>query len=266
MADNDEAYMNDVLAKRTSVLDLLEKHPSCNLPFASLLQMLTPLKPRQYSISSSPRWSEEHCTITVALVEAPAWSGQGTFRGVASSYLAHARPGMKIAVTTRPSQGGFHPPDALKTPIIMIAAGTGIAPFRGFVQERAIRMVEEGPAAEALLFFGCDHPEVDFLYKDEFKVWEQEGVVKIRGAFFKAPEDEVTFVQHRLWKDRADVLRILDNGGHIYVCGDGKRMAPAVRETIGRIYQEQSHCAAEQIETWLTDLEKSMRYSQDVFA
>jgi cytochrome P450/NADPH-cytochrome P450 reductase len=268
LAQDAEAYAKEVLEKRVSVLDLLERFGSCDLPFGALLEMLPPLKPRQYSISSSPLWSAEHCTITVAVVTAPAWSGHGEYRGVASSYLAQARPGMKIAVMTRPSQAAFHLPEALATPIIMVAAGTGIAPFRGFLQERAIRAAEgsEGHAGEALLFFGCDHPDVDFLHKDELKAWEQEGIVKLHPAFCKAPDGDVTFVQHRLWKDRAEVMPLMDRGAHIYVCGDGRHMAPAVRETFGRIYQEHSGGSREQVEGWLAELEKGIRYSQDVFA
>ncbi len=266
LGEGGDAYLKEVLAKRVSVLDLLERFPSCNLPFVAFLQLLPPLTPRQYSISSSPRWSTEHCTITVAVVQSPAWSGQGTYLGAASTYLAHARPGMKIAVSTRPSQGGFHPPESLSTPMIMVAAGTGLAPFRGFLQERAIRAAEEGSSAPALLFFGCDHPDVDFLYRDELKQWEQAGIVQVRPAFFKAPDGDVSFVQHRLWKDRADVQALLDQGARIYVCGDGKHMAPAVRETFGRIHQEHSGASADQVEAWLADLDRSFRYTQDVFA
>jgi cytochrome P450 / NADPH-cytochrome P450 reductase len=264
-ADSD-IYTREILTKQVSVLDLLERFPSCDFPLAALLQLLSPLKPRQYSISSSPRWSETHCTITVAVVGAPARSGQGTYYGVASSYLARARPGMKIAVTTRPSQAAFHLPHDLATPIIMVAAGTGIAPFRGFVQERALRAAEEGPAGPALLFFGCNHPDIDFLYKDELSLWEQDGVVQVRPAFSETADAEVKFVQHRLWKDRAEVMALMDKGAHIYVCGDGRFMAPAVRETFGRMYQELSGAGAAQVDAWLADLEKSIRYSQDVFA
>ena len=199
-------------------------------------------------------------------MEAPAWSGQGTFRGVASSYLAQARPGMKIAVTTRPSQAGFHPPESLATPIIMVAAGTGLAPFRGFIQERALRVAEGVTPGEALLFFGCDHPDIDFLYKDELARWEEKGIVKVHPAFFKAPNGEITFVQHRLWHDRAEVMALIGKGARIYVCGDGKHMAPAVRDTFGRMYQEFSGGTEDQVEAWLSDLEKSIRYTQDVFS
>ena len=185
---------------------------------------------------------------------------------MASNYLAHAQPGMKIAITARSSQEAFHLPDSLATPIIMVAAGTGIAPFRGFIQERSIRATVEGPVGAAHLFFGCNHPDSDFLYHDELKQWEEQGVVHLHTAYFEAPDGDIKFVQHRLWSDRAEVLALLDQGAHIYVCGDGKYMAPAVRETFGRMHQERSGCSAEQVEAWLVDLEKSLRYSQDVFA
>jgi len=107
---DDATYEREILNKRVSVLDLLERYQSCGLPFAAFLQMLTPLKPRQYSISSSPLWSPDHCTLTLAVVDAPALSGQGHYYGVASTYMAQARPGTKVAMTVRPSNVAFHPP------------------------------------------------------------------------------------------------------------------------------------------------------------
>ncbi len=202
-------------------MDLLERYPSCALSFASFLQMLSPLKPRQYSISSSPLWSATHCTLTVAVLEAPAWSGQGEFQGVTSTYLARSRPGSKVAVATRASNAAFHMPESPDTPMIMTCAGTGIAPFRGFLQERAIRVGEGATLGPALLFFGCEYPDVDFLYKDELTEWAQSGVVSVRPAFSRAPDGDVKYVQDRLWKDRADVMALMNQGAHIYVCGDG---------------------------------------------
>lgn len=265
----DEIYTESVLNRRVSVLDLLEQHPSCSLSFASFLQMLAPLKPRQYSISSSPRWSPDHCTLTIAVVDAPALSGHGRYRGAASTYLANARPGTKVAVTTRPSNVAFHPPESLETPIIMVCAGTGIAPFRGFLQERAMRVAEaaEAKAGPALLFFGCDHPEIDFLYQDELAEWERQGIVRVRPAFSSAPQEGVVFVQDRLWKDRAEVVALVKQGAILFVCGDGRQMAPAVHDTCVRIYQEATHCTWEEAERWMTEMERTHgRYVADVFA
>jgi cytochrome P450/NADPH-cytochrome P450 reductase len=263
---SDPNYLGEVLGKRLSMLDLLERFPSCGLSLAEFLQSLPVLKPRQYSISSSPHWSEGHCSITVSVLDAPAWSGAGAYRGVASTYLARARPGMQIAVSVRPSQAGFHLPEDPAVPIIMLGAGTGMAPFRGFLQERAISAGPDQPFGEAHLFFGCNHPEVDFIYRDELRQWEANGLVKLHPAFHRIAEDGGEYVQHRLWADRAEIMPLMANGARIYVCGDGRQMAPAVRETFGRIRQEATGATGEQVEAWLLELEKSFRYTQDVFA
>ncbi|HEX2034302.1 MAG TPA: cytochrome P450, partial [Chloroflexota bacterium] len=294
LGGDDATYERDVLGNRVSVLDLLEQYQSCSLSFASFLQMLPALKPRQYSISSSPLWSADHCTLTVAIVDAPALSGRGRYQGVASTYLAHARPGTRLAVTVRPSQAAFHPPASLDTPMILVCAGSGLAPFRGFLQDRALRAAhtaeERGRAqanvqevgsatgqvsetdatpdvAPTLLFFGCNHPDVDFLYKDELTQWEQMGLVSVRPACTNAPDIGGKFVQDRLWRDRADVVELVKQGATLYLCGDGRRMAPAVHETCVRIYQEATGAAQEDAEAWMTEMERTRgRYVADVFA
>lgn len=267
-----ESYETQVLHKRVSVLDLLERFQSTSLPFASFLHMLPTLKPRQYSISSSPLWSKEHCTLTVAVVNSPAASGQGTYLGVASNYLARSRPGTKVAVTVRPSQAAFHPPEDLTLPLIMACAGTGLAPFYGFLQDRSIRVAQAGgmeasKAAPALLFFGCDHPDVDFLYKDQLAKWESEGLVKVYPAFTHAEQDGVRFVQHRLWKERAEVVELFKQGAVFFLCGDGQRMAPSVYQTCLGIYKEATGKSDDESAEWLDEMQRTHgRYVADVFA
>jgi cytochrome P450/NADPH-cytochrome P450 reductase len=238
------------------------------LAFGSFLQMLNPLTPRQYSISSSPRWSPDHVTVTVAVLEAPALSGVGRYQGAASTYLAGARAGTKVAVTVRPSNVAFHPPESLSTPVVMVCAGSGLAPFRGFLQDRALQAQEEGiRPAPALLFFGCDHPDVDYLYRDELAAWSAQGVVDVRPAFSGAPADDVTYVQDRLWADRAEVIELVRQGAVFFVCGDGRFMAPAVHDTCVRIYSEATGSTIEQAEAWMTEMElERARYVADVFA
>ncbi|MFC4943703.1 bifunctional cytochrome P450/NADPH--P450 reductase [Pseudonocardia sp. GCM10023141] len=268
LADDPDRHRDEILAHRVTVLDLLERYPACQLPFAAFLQLLTPLTPRQYSISSSPRWRDDHVTLTVAVLNAPALSGSGTYEGTASTYLAGARPGTKVAVTVRPSNLAFHPPAELTTPIVMICAGTGLAPFHGFLQDRALQAAELGERpAPALLFFGCDHPEVDYLYRDELAAWQRDGVVDVRPAFSAAPSDGVTFVQDRLWADRAEVAELFRRGATVYVCGDGLRMAPAVHDTCARIYAEATGASAAAASAWMTEMERDhARYVADVFA
>ena len=261
------AYRTDVLDKRFSLLELLERYPACQLSFAAFLEMLPPARARQYSISSSPLWNDTHCTLTVAVVDGPALSGNGRFQGMASSYLANCGPGTRVTVAVRSSTDLFHPPASLAIPMVMVCAGTGLAPFRGFLQERAVQARNGRTVAMSLLFFGCDHPDVDFLYRDELAEWEAAGVVSVRPAFFRAPEGGVSFVQHRVWQDRADVADMFRAGASVYVCGDGRHMAPAVRDTFVRIYQEAMDTTREAADQWADHIEREAgRYVSDVFA
>ncbi|MGQ0505003.1 MAG: cytochrome, partial [Myxococcaceae bacterium] len=258
-----EAYEKEVLERRVSVLDLLERFPACALPFAELLELLPTLKPRRYSIASSPHAGERRCVLTVAVVDAPAWSGQGRYRGIASTYLQNVKPGDHVSVAVQPH--AFRLPTDAKTPLILVAAGTGLAPFRGFIEERAKKLEAGETLAPALLFFGCDHPEVDYLYRDELTTWQQQGVVEVLPAFFHQPEQDVKFVQHRMLAEKERVRTALENGAAYYVCGDGRNMAPAAREALGKIYGEGKDFSAEQTEQWLKSLEKDGRYKSDVF-
>ena len=266
LARDSARYKAEILDKRVSVLELLETYTSCILSFADFLELLPAMRVRQYSVSSSPREDPTRCSLTVAVVEANAWSGQGRFHGTCSSYLARLRPGDKVAVAVRTPNVPFHPPASNATPIVLMCAGTGLAPFRGFLQERALRQAQGEAAGRALLFFGCDHPDVDFLYREELARWQEQGVVEVLPAFFRQPEGEVTFVQHRLWKEREKVRALLDEGAVLFLCGDGLRMAPAVRETLARIHQERTGCPDEEATRWLGAMEREGRLVADVFA
>jgi cytochrome P450/NADPH-cytochrome P450 reductase len=263
IAADPERYRSEILEKRVSVLDLCDGYPSCRLSFAELLELLPAMRIRQYSISSSPRRDPGRCTLTVAVVDASAWSGIGQFRGTCSSYLARLAPGDRVAVAIRTPKNPFHPPAANDAPLILVAAGTGLAPFRGFLEDRALRQAAGEPAGPALLFFGCDHPDVDLLYRDQLARWQAEGLVTLLPAFSRQPDGDVVFVQHRLWQERPRVQELLGRGATVFVCGDGQRMAPAVRATLARIHQQSTGGDGE---AWLADLERRGRYVADVFA
>jgi cytochrome P450/NADPH-cytochrome P450 reductase len=121
----DEAFSAEISQKRTSVLDLLERFPAVQLPLGVFLKMQPPMRVRQYSISSSPLWNPNNVTLTYAVVDQPALSGQGRFVGVATNYLSNLAEGDKLHVSVRPSHQAFHLPKDTKIPVIMIAAGTG---------------------------------------------------------------------------------------------------------------------------------------------
>lgn len=262
-----DRYDAEVFGRRVTLLDLLERFPSVTLTLDRFLAMLPPMRARQYSISSSPLWRPDHVTLTVAVVDAPALSGAGQYRGVASNYLAQAAAGDRIAVTVRPSQARFHPPEDVTVPMVMVCAGSGIAPFRGFLQERAAQAAAGRDVARSLLFFGTNDPAVDDLYADELAEWARDGVVDVYRAYSEAPDGDIAFVQHRLWAERDAVIAAFVAGGSVFVCGDGRHMAPAVRDTLVRIYREQSGASEADANVWAEAIERDHgRYVADVFA
>ncbi|GAB3293946.1 cytochrome P450 [Epidermidibacterium keratini] len=263
LASDDAAYRSEVLDKRVGVADLLELYPSCQVDLGVLLEIVPAMRVRQYSISSSPLDSPDTASLTVSVVDAPARSGIGSYRGSGSSYLQSAQPGDKIAVAlTHPSEQ-FRPPDDNATPVVLISAGSGIAPFRGFVRERVARDAAGEQAGPTVLFFGCDHPDVDDLYASEFAAYGD--TVTVHRAYTFAPQDEVTFVQHRLWQQREQVAKLIADGARIYVCGDGEFMAPAVHETLARIHADTYGGGIERSLGWLDEMRDEGRYVTDVF-
>lgn len=196
----------DLLLRRMSVLDLLEKYKELKLDLATYLRMLPPMRIRQYSISSSPLWNAQHVTLTVSVLEAEALSGQGkVFLGVASNYLSELVPGDRVQVSIRASAVAFHPPEDPSIPLVAYCAGSGLAPIRGFIQvgfnvcfldsmltkfqERALQKMAGREVGKILLFFGCRNPEVDYLYSgDDLAEWAKLGVVDVRPAFSRSPE------------------------------------------------------------------------------
>lgn len=262
----DELYSNEVLSKRLSLLDVLQLNPACEVPFEVFLEMLPAMKPRRYSISSSPLWNKNHCTLTVAVTDAPAFSGMGRYQGTASTYLAGLAVDSIVTVQVKPSPETFHLPTDITQPVIMIGAGSGIAPFRGFIQERSIQKLNGETVGEMLLFYGCRAENVDFLYREQLQNWEKENVVSIHPAFSSRPESDIAYVQHSIWKHREEVKRLFESGATIYLCGDGKFMAPAVRETLVKIYQEMIASDYEtSLKRWEEDVEKKNRFVMDIF-
>ncbi|KER69128.1 cytochrome P450 [Burkholderia cepacia] len=260
-------FEREILGKRTTVMDLLERFGSVDLSLDKFLDMLPALKARQYSISSSPLWKADHVTLTVAVVDAPALSGNGRHEGVASSYLARLNTGDSLSVAVRPSNARFRPPAEPGLPMILICAGSGIAPFRGFLQERALQKQRGENVGTSLLFFGIDDPDVDFLYRDELDEWARCGVVEVMPAYSNRPEEGARFVQDKVWLEREKIAALFAQGATVFVCGDGKNMAPAVRATLGRIYQDATGENDENASAWIDTMEREHgRYVADVFA
>lgn len=251
----EERFRAEILAKRKSVLDLLEEHPACELPFAAFLEMLPLMTPRTYSISSSPMADGTRCSITVAVVEGPARAGAGLYSGVCSNHLARQAAGGTVQAFVKETKVGFRLPVDPAAPIIMIGPGTGLAPFRGFLRERAALKEQGGKLGPAMLFFGCRHPEQDYIYADELKEHADAGIVDLHAAFSRH-DGKKTYVQDLL-KGHADRVRaLIDQGAIIYVCGDGARMEPDVKHALIEMLDEA--CVAK--------LAADNRYVLDVWA
>jgi len=264
-AASSERYRAEVLGTRKSVYDLLEEYPACELPLQNYLEMLSPLAPRYYSISSSPAVDRSCCSVTVAVVEGPAMSGRGRYRGVCSNYLAGRRVGDTIHATVRETKAGFRLPDDDAVPLIMIGPGTGLAPFRGFLQERAARQAKGAVLGPALLFFGCRHPDRDYLYADELKGFAADGVVELHTAFSRG-DGPKTYVQHLIAREQDRVWDLIERGAIIYVCGDGGKMEPDVKGALMAIYRARSGSDDAAAAKWIDELGTSNRYVLDVWA
>ena len=222
----EDDYRANVLKKRVSMLDLLERYPACELSFEQFLALMPPLKPRYYSIASSPAVDPRVAAITVAVLCEPAWSGLGEYQGVASNYLANAR---EIQFFVSHPESGFQLPANPGTPIIMVGPGTGVAPFRGFVQARRYQQNR----GEAHLYFGCRHPDQDFLYREELEQAAKDGLVELHAGFSRVDGEAKTYVQHMMRRDAAMLTDLIMNrGAKIYVCGDGSRMAPELEQLL----------------------------------
>ncbi|KAF2866675.1 cytochrome P450 [Massariosphaeria phaeospora] len=259
----DDAFTAEITTKRVSVLDLLERFSSVQLPLGVFLRMAPPMRVRQYSISSSPLWNPNNVTLTYSVVDQPALSGQGRFVGVASSYLSSLATGDKLHVAVRPSHQAFHlPKDAKNVPVIMVAAGTGIAPFRAFTQERAAQIAAGRHLAPALLFYGCRTPGTDSLYAPLLQQWATLGAVSLRYAYSQQVGDSenCAYVQDRLYHDRAEVVELFDKGAKVFVCGS-KGVGQGVEEACVRI----GDVGEERARKWWEGL-RNERFATDVFA
>ncbi|MEM9967892.1 MAG: cytochrome P450 [Pseudomonadota bacterium] len=263
LADAD--YKANVQQKRLSVLDLLEAFPACELPFGVFLELMPMLTPRFYSISSSPLQDASSCSITVGVVDEIALSGEGRFKGVCSNHLAELAVGETVHVALRATSDGFRLPEDPTVPLIMIGPGTGIAPFRGFLAERAAlkaKGIELGPA---VLFFGCRHPDQDFIYQEELERYADDGVADLHVAFSRQ-EKQKTYVQDVIRTQRETVWSLLEKGARVFVCGDGSRMEPDVRRALSLIYSEEMDVGAEEADAWMDKLSTEGRYNLDVWA
>lgn len=265
-------FVEECSQKRLSLLDLLDRYPSVNLPLNTFVGALVPMRVRQYSISSSPLAHAGHLTISYAVLDQVALSGQGRHEGVASTYLSKLRPGDSLHVAIKPSNQAFHlPSDDEVVPVVMICAGTGLAPMRSFIQERAIQLAAGRRLAPAHLFIGCRHPDQDDLYREQMNAWDAAGAVKIHRAYSAVPErsESHKYVQHVLWAQKTLLQDLWDSNAKIFVCGS-RQLGESVRQISLEIFKDGclrkgEEAGDERAAAWFARI-KNERYATDVFA
>jgi sulfite reductase (NADPH) flavoprotein alpha-component len=244
------------LFSRWQVLDLLRHHPA-EWTAETLVVALRPLAPRLYSIASSQSVVGEEVHLTVSHVDY-ALDGEARW-GAASRYLAQRAEGAQVPVFIEANERFRLPSD--ERDIIMIGAGTGVAPYRAFVQERA----ERGAGGRNWLVFGNPHFHSDFLYQVEWQQALKSGQLQRIDLAFSRDQTDKRYVQHRLLEQGRDVYEWLDGGAHLYVCGDANRMAKDVHKALVAIVAEHGTRPTEDAEAWLSQLIQQGRYARDVY-
>ncbi|KAI8176457.1 Bifunctional cytochrome P450/NADPH--P450 reductase [Colletotrichum sp. SAR 10_75] len=251
---------SDIRDKRLTIVDLLMTFHDIKLSLTLFLSMLPQMRPRTYSFSSSPFWMSGFATLTYTVEE----------KGVASNYLASLSPGDVVQISLMPATLNFALPDIhsrSSTPVIMIGAGTGLAPFRGFVQDRAIALREGACLAPAILFFGCRGPELDDMYRDELDNFEEEGVVTVVRAFSRVRGAPHKYVVDQLPSFKDQLSEMWKNGARVYVCG-AKKVADAVFEVLRPMLleaeMEPGQPVAVDIDTWNKTIPGN-RYVVEIF-
>ncbi|UTP72800.1 assimilatory sulfite reductase (NADPH) flavoprotein subunit [Alteromonas sp. LMIT006] len=253
----DKAALREYIANR-QIVDIIIDHPvSCSAQ--QLVDALRPITPRLYSIASSQSEVEDEVHLTVALVEYDEFGF--THQGGASGFLGkRLAEGDTVKVYIEPNNN-FRLPDDPNAPIIMIGPGTGIAPFRAFMQERDA----QGAGGDNWLFFGNPHFTQDFLYQTEWQGYKKSGLLSRVSLAWSRDQEEKIYVQHRLLEQGAEVYAWLERGAHVYVCGDATHMAKDVENALLTIYQTHGKLSEADAKQALLALRKAKRYQKDVY-
>ncbi len=240
-------------------LDLLNLNPKQSYDIAEVVSWLKPLQHRAYSISSSPKAYDGEVHLTVAAVR---WMYENRVHGgVCSTFLAdHVPAGATAGIFMSPNKS-FRVPEDDSVPMIMVGPGTGVAPFRAFLEERRAR----GANGSNWLFFGDQHRASDFIYKDEINAFSTDGLLTRLDLAFSRDQAEKIYVQHRMIENGRDLYAQLEEGGYFYVCGDATRMAKDVDSALHSIIETQGGLSPEAATEYVNRLKREKRYVRDVY-
>lgn len=258
LQSGDKDKLADYLWGR-DILDLLLQFPNIEFSAAEFLALLKPLQHRAYSISSSSKMHPGSVHLTVASVR---YHSHGRdHKGVCSTYLAdlvNDETDVRIFFTPNKS---FRVPEDDALPMIMVGPGTGIAPFRAFLQEREMRKA----SGQNWLFFGDRNAATDFIYKEELEAMQEKGVLNRLDLAFSRDQAEKIYVQDRMREHGADIFAWLEQGGYFFVCGDAYRMAKDVDKALFDIVAKHGNMNEDETENYINNLKKDKRYVRDVY-
>ena len=241
------------------VIDFLLEHPSVKITPEEFVGLLTKLQPRLYSVASSLRVFPDQVHLIVDVVQ---YESRGRVRkGVASTFLAERAD--KVPVPVYPSSAKhFHMPEDQNLPLIMIGPGTGIAPFRAFLQERRAISAK----GKNWLFYGAQREKCNYAYKEDWEVFTREGLLTRLDCAWSRDQAHKIYVQHKMLENAAEIWNWIDGeGAQFFVCGDARRMAKDVDAALRKIIQEQGGKSVDEANGYVEKLKNDKRYKRDVY-
>lgn len=253
-------YVDTVQKPYLSIPGLFSMFKSLDVPFDVFAEVAPKMQPRYYTISSSSKAQPERVSITMSVLKG----------GVCTNYLAQLRPtkGDRAPIFVRPST--FRLPKQISTPIIMIGPGTGLAPFKGFLQEFRHNWEQNGnkkPTGEGarLLYFGCRRSDQDFIYKDELTSAAKEGVLTGLHTAFSREGKQKVYVQHLMANNAKQLWELLELGGHVYVCG-ATAMGRDVKDTFIKVVSNEGGRSVKDAQEYMEMLQSGGRYVQELWS
>ncbi|GAE08297.1 probable poly(beta-D-mannuronate) O-acetylase [Paenibacillus sp. JCM 10914] len=258
LAPGREQDFRDYITER-DLLDLVRDYGLQNVSAAEFVSILRKIPGRLYSISSSPSAFPDEVHITARTVR---YDAHGRNRnGVCTVQLAERIAAGDTLPVYIQHNSNFKLPEDPNTAIIMIGPGTGVAPFRAFLGERE----ETGAEGQSWLFYGDQHFSTDFLYQIEWQRWLKDGVLTQMDVAFSRDTDQKVYVQHRMLEKSKELYQWLQDGAHVYVCGDEKKMAHDVHSALGAILEQEGGLSPEEAAEYLTLMLQQKRYQRDVY-
>ncbi|EDO39434.1 predicted protein [Nematostella vectensis] len=256
-------YNEWVIQPHRHIVAVLEDMPSLKPPLDHILELLPRLQCRYYSISSSPKAHPSHIHVTAVVVKWTTKTGR-VQNGVATTWLATKIPKGWVPIFVRRTT--FRLPFKPVTPVIMIGPGTGLAPFRGFIQDRNALVKQGKRVGDTVLFFGCRHKAQDYIYENELEDYAADGTISRLHVAFSRDQDKKRYVTHLMRENTDEIWNLLDQGAHIYVCGDARNMARDVHTIVTEIAREKGGMTDSQADDYVKKLSAKGRYATDVWS